>query len=600
MALKLPETTLKQIRDGLKAVGDELDASIVNQNLQLETKEEKREQVLKENVIDKARTDLKQDEKTRFLSISKIFVKEWIDQVKKFQKEQEKRKKLVGEIPNVRKKSKVPYEFLTNLLSKRKKKLPNLEKPKKGTEWVKKIMKYVGLLALGWVMFKSVIKKIPDSVWKEIKGIGSSMVDGVLDALGSLWDEFLKDMKLLWEWIKEQLHLKAIGNFFRSIFNTFSGWMDSIWLKIKGAWNSVVDFIVSAPGKIWDWICSLADMIFSPIIRGIKAAWDWMIDKVLDFWNWITDSFTQFWKGVKTIWKTIKDFFVGLWDSISFESIWNAIKNFVSGYIADLKEDLKLLFTGHIKELAEKYITRYTGLLSSLIDKIKSIFGWDSDENEEKVEKTQVKTEVKTDVKKVIEKQEEIVLKDDILESVKDICDRINVFFSGNKDGFIDLSNRLIEQCDKGFKSLFDQFQKIKLENIYNVEQDVTYRDNYDQSDHSTKIINNDYSKSSNDDYSITYNSIDIPAVNDALGTIQRQSDSEIKLLESQNDYLLKMIVNIDGLGEKLSWLDPKKLKNQEKNTIIPIVGINKKPLVTSYQTYDLKRAQINFAKALG
>ena len=53
MALQLPETTLIKIRKNLKLVGEDLDESIVNQNLNLETKEDNRQKVWDENIINK-------------------------------------------------------------------------------------------------------------------------------------------------------------------------------------------------------------------------------------------------------------------------------------------------------------------------------------------------------------------------------------------------------------------------------------------------------------------------------------------------------------------------------------------------------------------
>ena len=214
-------------------------------------------------------------------------------------------------------------------------------------------------------------------------------------------------------------------------------------------------------------------------------------------------------------------------------------------------------------------------------------------------QKEQVKTKVQSSVEKIIEKQDDIVLKDNILETIKSICDRINIFFSGNKNGFIDLSKRLIDECTSGFKSLHDQLKNIKLENIYQVDQDIEYNDSYDQADRSVKTINNDNHKTYNNDYSITYNNVDIPALKDAMSTLQKQSEAEIKLLESQNDYLAKMISNIDSLGNKLTWLDPSKFKQQQNNMIIPIIGADSGPNVKVYDSSHLKQAQLAYARVL-
>lgn len=581
-------------------VGQDLDQSIVEQNLSLDTKEDNREKVWNENIIDTTKTDLKSDEKTRFINISRIFVREWLDQIKKFQEDQEKKAKLTGAMPITQPNKRIPYEFLSDLLEKRRQKKVEPPKPKKKSSWLKKILTIVAGIALGWGLFKGVIQKIPDKIWDSVKDLGKEIGDLALGVLGFAWDWLKSGLSSLWEWIKDVLNLDAIGDFFTGAWDTVSGWLTSLWDDLKSTWQSVKDFIVNLPGTIWEWICDAASAIFDPIIDAIKAAWDWISDVVVGVWDWISDQISSFWEGLKSAWTSIVDFFSGIWDWItdtfSFSKIWGAISDFFSSYIKGLKEDIGLLLEGKIFEFIQnkfKFITDMIQKASNLIS------GWFSSDDEE-VEKKQEKTEIKKDVKNVIEKQEDIVLKDNVLETVKNICDRINVFFSGNENGFIDLSNKLIAQCQTGFQSLVDQFKNIKLQNTYEIEQDLTYRDTYDQSDKSVKTINNDYRKIKTDDYSITYNAIDIPGLNKALSTIEQQSVTEIRLLESQNDYLVKMINNIDGLGNKLEWLDMKNAKDKQANNIIPIIGGLGQPRNTSYQTFDLKAAQANYANALG
>ena len=608
MALQLPETTLIKIRKNLKLVGEDLDESIVNQNLNLETKEDNKQKVWDENIINKTKTELSSDEKTRFINISKLFVNEWVEQIKKIQAAQEKRDKLTGAVPLNPPKKKPSFEFLTNLLANRKKKPVAPPKPKKKNSWLSKILKVIGAIGIGWALFEGVIKKIPGQVWDSIKDLGSEIGDLALGVLVIAWDWMKEKMEGLWGWIKDTLNLDEISEFFTKAWNKVEGWLGEIWGKVSGAWEETKKFILDLPGDIWDWICDTACALFDPVLDAIETGWNWLKDKVVGTWNWIKGQLDEFWEGLKKAWKSTVDFFTGIWDwvcdTFSFEKIWNSIKTFISTYIATLKEDIKLLLEGKIFEFIQRkfaFITDAFNKVISVIKKITPSSWWgDDDEDKKTVEHKQEKTEIKNNVKNVIEKQEDIVLKDNILDTVKDICDRINVFFSGNENGFIDLSGKLIKECQGGFVSLVDQFQKIKLQNIYEVENDYTYKDSYDQSDKSTKTINNDFSKNSNDDYSITYNTIDIPALNNAVSTIQKQTESELRLLQSQNDYLIKMISNIDGMSDKLNWLDPKKYREQAINNIVPIIGSAPKPKNTQYQTFDLKAAQAAYAQALG
>lgn len=601
MALELPETTLTKIREGLTLVGKDLDQSIIDQNLNLDVKEDNRKEVWNQNVISSVKTDLTSDEKTRFINISKLFVNEWMEQIKLLQEEQEKKAKLTGDLPLTKPDRKIPYEFLSDLMSKRQAKKPEPPKPKKKASWLKKILMIIGSIALGWAFYKTVLAGIPGKVWESIKDLGSEIADLAVGVLSIAWEGLKTGLSELWDWIKDALNLDAIGEFFSKSWETVSGWLTGLWNGIVATWETVKNFIVGLPGAIWDWICDAANAIFQPIIDAISAAWHWLCDGVIAIWDWICEQINSFWEGLKSAWTSIVNFFSGIWDWItdtfSFSKIWGAISDFFSSYINGLKEDISLLLEGKIFEFIQNRFKFITDMFSKAAN---FLSGWWSGDNKESVEKKKEKTEIKKDVKKVIEKQEDIVLKDNVLETVKSICDRINVFFSGNSNGFIDLSNKLIGECQKGFQNLFEQFNKIKLNNTYNIEQDLTFRDTYDQSDKSVKTINNDYSKVTSDDYSITYNTIDIPGLNKAISVIEQQSATEIRLLESQNDYLVKMINNIDGLGDKLEWLDSKNNKEKPVNNIIPIIGGLGKSKNTAYETFDLKVAQANYANALG
>ena len=605
MAVELPETTIIEIRKNLIEVGEQLDQAIVDENLSIKNKEDEREKVWKENIIEKTKTTLSNDEKKRLFEVSRIFVKEWVDQIKKLKEQQKKKDFLSGTASTLKKKVTAPFQFVSDLFKNKKKK----EEPKKegGMSWLTKLLLIIGGLAAAWFLFKDHIKDIPEKILAPLRGLKDSAIDLIKGA----WDDVCATVKEkltgAWEWVKTTLHLDELGKFFTDSWNKVEGWFDTIWNKIETTWTECKNEVINFPGKMWTWIQDTAKELFDPVIKAITDAWNIVKDKVLGYWEEIKNKISEWWEGLKKAWKNVCDFFDGIWkwitDTFSFDKLWKCIKEFASGRIDDIKEDLTLLFTGHIKELAEKYVNRFISIFTKIIDKAKTILGYvgvDFGDNTEETSKEQVTTKIATDVQRVIEKQDEIELKDNILDTIKSICDRINVFFSGNKNGFIELSNRLVNQVSSGFTDLQKQLEKVELKNIYNLEQENNYHDSYDQSDKSVKTINNDYSKHSNDDYGITYNSIDIPALNNAISALEKQNEEEIKLLTSQNDYLSKMINNIDGLGDKLTWLDKKEYKPQQNNAIIPILaGLPNRPGMKLFDTSDLRMAQQRYAAAL-
>ena len=608
MAVELPETTIIEIRKNLIEVGQQIDTALVNENMKIENKEDQREKIWKENIIDKTKTTLSSDEKKRFIEISKIFVKQWVEQVKKLKQEQQKKGLLSGAISTLKKKATAPFRFISDYLKNKKKKMEKTAQPKKKMSWITKLLLIIGGLGVAWFLFKSFLKSVPDKVRKSLENLGGEVLRLGEAALDGLWDMIKSGLDGLWSWIKSVLHLDDIGKFISNAWNKLTGWFDGIWQKIVGVWEGVKKAVVEFPGKMWDWICSVAKSFFETIVNAVTTTWNWIKDKVLGVWNWISGQLKKAWEGLKKAWTGVVNFFSGIWkwvtDTFSWKKIWGAIKDYVSSFVGNIKESINLLLEGKIIEFVKRPLEKITGVFSNVIDKVRNSWlgrrlGLSDKQEDTKVTEKQVKTKVKSDVVNLIEKEKDIVLKDNILETVKDICDRINTFFSTKENGFIDLSNKLINKCMSGFTDMKNQIGNIKLKNVYEVDYEQNYHDTYDQSDHSVKTINNDYSKHSTDDYSITYNTLDIPALNNAVKTIENQNRAEIKLLASQNDYLAKMITNIDGLGDKLTWLDPNKFKTQQNNALIPIIGTTSHPGMNVFDTSHLKLAQRRYANAL-
>lgn len=607
MAVELPETTINIIRKNLVEIGDQLDSALIDEQLKLETIEDKKEKIWKENIIDKTKTTLANDEKKRLLEISKIFVKTWIESIKKFKEQQKKKNLLTGAISAMKKKVTAPFRFISDFLKKKKKKQE--DKPKKKMSWMTKLLLIIAGLGAAWFLFKNLIKNLPSHILEPLKGVGNA----ILDLLKISWDIVCKAtmdaLSGVWNWIKESLHLDAIGNFFVSCWDAVSGWFSSIWDKITKAWTTLKDAVFGLPGKIWDWISSAAKSIFGGIIDAISAAWNFIKDVVVKFWDWICGQLKNIWEGYKKAWKKVAEFFSGIWgwikDTFSFSNIWKYISGWFNKKVNEWKELFSALFEGRWGDfalgLAKQALNVLTGGMASVAADAwgKLTEWWNSDQNKTK---EQVKTKVTTDVKRVIEKQEEIKLKDNILETVKDICDRINAFFSGNKNGFIELSNRLVNSIIDGFTNMEQQLNKVKLNNTYNISITNRYSDKYDQSDHSTNTLSIDYSDRST--HHVQAITIDLPDLKNTVDNLAKQVKEEVNALKTQNQYFVSLLNNLSAFGTDINTKcnilleNTKDLDKDNSGSLTVAIGNSVRRSMNPIDTTDMRQAQYIMSRA--
>lgn len=602
-AVELTEENLNLVRDNLNEIAKTLDVSIDTQNKDIENKDKQMDKILKENVIDKTKTILKPDERKRFLEISKIFINEWILQIKKLQEAQAQKGLLSGDIPMGEKKKKKPFEFLS--FFKKGDKDTKKEKPKSSTPWWKKLLLFVGGIGLIYAFFKNSIQQIPDKVWNGMKSLAKSIGNTFSNLMSESWEWIKIQFDDLWGWIKKTLGLDELWGYITGVWDKLAGWLDETWNTIKSGWKSFSDMIMNLPGTVWKWICDSLSNLLEPVIQGLKEAWDWICGIVSGAWNWLCEQFGKLWEGIKSAFNGIVKFFSGIWDwvceNFSFKKIWDNVSGFIMKKINNIIEGFKLLITGDWKKLGKLIIDDTVETLKFLAGPLwDAVAGWfssDDDKKEKekvksKVEKTRNKKEIKNDVRTVLSQKEEITLKDNLLETVKDICDRINIFFSDKKGGFIDLSTELIKATNENFSGLMNQLKGLKLQNVYNMENDIEYNDDYDQSDRSTKTINNDYSKTVTDEFKITYNNLDLKSINRAIDILNNQTDQEINYLKSQNNYLGQMINTISGLSKDLQTFDSAKFENKEPNGIVPIYAQDNRPPKDIVVTTILKEAQ--------
>lgn len=191
-----------------------------------------------------------------------------------------------------------------------------------------------------WDMFKSDVKV----TWKRIESITSTTfeaIKGVLEPLG--------------KWVYEKV-IQPIGDFFKGLWESVSGFFVNLWNDIKGVWETV--------GTWFDTnVIQPIVNFFAPIVEGISAFFEgcWLIIQAVwvvastwfdetfikptvelfkALWEGVAGFFSSLWEGIVLEWSKASTwfndefvvptvgFFKGLWESVSgfFSSLWGDVK----------------------------------------------------------------------------------------------------------------------------------------------------------------------------------------------------------------------------------------------------------------------------------
>lgn len=604
--VSLSEESIEQIRENLNSVADTINENIDNDIQDTEKEQENKEQKVKENVVDNEKGSLSNTEKKRFTSIARIFVQEWLKAIEDIDKVRKKREQLV--IRKKDSKEKVPEKNKINSDKKDK-------TEKEGMSWWKRIFLILSSLGLIYYLFRDKIKEWLPGFSKVVsKGIEkiSEFIKSIIDTVWPViepyvikfWEWIKKQSKKLWEWLKEELRLDKVMVWAEKmtkkaekLWDEVLKWWDEInyyWELAKQKFDEITEFISSVIKwtKRILFIAKIIIGILNPVIGIIQlgtAAFTWLKDW-LPSWEDIKENASEWWDNTIEFFDNIidntADFFGNLGSWIN-----NKWDEFID-YGKSIIENFNPFKSSFWKATWEKTSNWFSNLFSNTEKELK-------EERKKELEKKSSGNIKKKSTSELLKKQEEIILKDNILETIKDICSRLNVFFSDKEGSFIDISSQILRDFRESLTHISNFIEKLQVTQEIKIDDRDTYKDNYDYSDRSSRSIINDNRITNNRDYSVEYNTVDIPAINRALNIIQDGQREEIALLTSQNDYLNKMILGMDGLGSKLSWLDPSKLTQQASNNIIPIISDLKGKMSSMYNAGDIKNVQYSLANKL-
>jgi len=223
------------------------------------------------------------------------------------------------------------------------------------------------------------IKEFFSGLWEALKQGPTATIEYLKNAFLSLVNKIITVFRLIikhWDKIKETLI---------KIFTIIVDKAKVIWGKLVNVTKVVIDGVK----KVWGTIVSF----ISGIMEKVKSVWQSIWNSILDFaadivygvksiWNTITNFFSGLWDGVKritsSIWDGIKNIFFGVVDSV--KNVWNGITGFFAGLWTALKqgpaealEYIKNAFLGLFDSIKEKFLG-FINVIKDGWDKVKGFF----------------------------------------------------------------------------------------------------------------------------------------------------------------------------------------------------------------------------------
>lgn len=220
------------------------------------------------------------------------------------------------------------------------------------------IMAIVALIAIIVLLVKNwdKVKAAAAACWNWIKGIWNkvatwfktNVIDPIVNFFKGLWD--------------------GIVNIFKGIWDSVVGAFKSIIDWVKTNWKSIVAFIINPFAGIFKYLYDNFEGFRSfvdNIVNNIKDFFIGLWESIKSAWSavaeWFTEVFQAAWDGIVNIWNAVVGWFQGVWDGIVgvfssvgswfagiFKSAWEGIKNAfstVGSFFQGIWDNIKSMFT---------------------------------------------------------------------------------------------------------------------------------------------------------------------------------------------------------------------------------------------------------------
>lgn len=198
----------------------------------------------------------------------------------------------------------------------------------------------MGVFSGDWERAWSGIKDFFGGIWDSLVSIVSVPIEGIADLFSWLWDEICSIYGSVGDWFSEKFGAakKAVTDAFGSI----GGWFQNRWNDIKAVFANVKKWFGEKFTGAWDRIKSA----FGSIKSWFGNRWQDVKDVFSGVGDWFKEKFSGAWKNIKsvfswnnvmehfsTVWRTITDIFssVGTWFGEKFSGAWDKIKEAFSG-----------------------------------------------------------------------------------------------------------------------------------------------------------------------------------------------------------------------------------------------------------------------------
>ena len=160
-----------------------------------------------------------------------------------------------------------------------------------------------------------------------IIGIVAILVITLIEYIVKNWDQILLSVKTFFNKIKEALFnawnwiSQTVKNLFMNFLNIYIGFWVWIFQTGKKIFSTIGEFFVN----IWNWIVQSSKNIFNNLIQFLVDTWNNVIESASTFFKNIKIILSNVWEAIQ---QTIKDIFLGAWDSIKsfFENLFDKIK----------------------------------------------------------------------------------------------------------------------------------------------------------------------------------------------------------------------------------------------------------------------------------
>ena len=236
--------------------------------------------------------------------------------------------------------------------------------------------------------FKKIGKWFDKNVIKPVGNFFKGLWKSVSGFFVNLWNDIVGIFGTVAAWFNETI-IQPIVNFFRGLWESVSGFFVNLWNDIVGVWNAVAswfDIVVIQPiVGFFEGLALRLGEFFEGCWLIIQAVWliastwfnETVVTPIVNFFKWLGETvsgfFRQLWTDVTIIWGVATSWFnenVIVPIVELFRGLWTSI----SGFFVNLWEDIKNIWIAVATWFDEKVIDPVVSFFKGLWTSVSSFF----------------------------------------------------------------------------------------------------------------------------------------------------------------------------------------------------------------------------------